>query len=267
MRKIRVYSIILLVTSMIVFGAYVLYTKMTSDTEAPVVSCESDTIEVSVSVTEEELLAGVTAVDDKSKDVTNTLVIEKMSAFTDENSRTVTYAAIDESGNVGRLQRTVKYTDYEKPTFGLTEPLRFRTGYSFDLLENVTAKSTLDGDLTNGIKYTQDSVIDLYEPGTYTVEFRVADSTGHVEYLPLEIELYDVTKERISVVLSEYLVYVPLNGDFDPDTYFVGSDIDGKLEIESDVDVTQEGIYTVDYVVNGENSIGKSRLVVIVTGS
>lgn len=267
MKQIRIYSLILLVISVIVFGAYILYAKITSDTMAPVVSCESETIEVSVNVTEEVLLEGVTAIDDISGDVTDTLVIESMSAFTDDNSRIVTYAAIDEKGNVGRLQRTVAYIDYEEPKFGLTEPLRFKTGSSFDILETVTAYSTLDGNLTDSIKYSMNSSMDIYDEGNYQVEFRVTDGTGNVVYLPLEVELYKASEERISVVLSDYLIYVPVNSAFDPKEYYVGSDIDGTLEIESNVDITTEGIYTVDYLVNGKKSIGKSRLVVIVTGS
>lgn len=267
MKKIRICSLILLLISCVAFGVYIFYAKMTSDTVAPVVSCESDMIEVSVGMPEEVLLEGVTAMDDKSGDVTDTLVIESMSQLMDDNSRIVTYAAIDEKQNVGRLQRTVKYIDYEKPRFGLTEPLRFQTGSSFDILERVTASSTLDGNLTNSVKYSMSGSIDIYEEGRHEVEYRVTDSMGSVVYLPVEVELYKASEERISVVLSEYLIYVNARDAFDPMWYYVGSDIDGALEIQSNVDMESEGVYAVDYIVHGENSIGKSRLVVIVTGS
>lgn len=264
MKKIKVLSVLLFIFSIAVFVAYQYYDRMTADTTAPVVRCESEELLVSVSVTEEELLQGVTAEDDKSGDVTDTLVVENISAFAEEDNRIITYAAIDEQGNVGRCTRILKYTDYEEPTFSLTEPMRFEMGSTFDILERVRAQSMLDGDLTDSIKYSLDSTIDLKSTGTYSVEFRVTDSSGKVVYLPLELEIYDQTQERISVILSEYLIYVPLNGTFEPQSYYVGSDIEGVLTIHSDVDVTKEGVYTVDYVVTGTNSNGKSRLLVVV---
>lgn len=267
MRKIKVLSILLLIISILAFGAYLFYAEITSDNKAPVLQCDSEELTVSVNTTEEELLQGVTAEDDKSGDVTNTLVVESISTFAEGGKRIITYAAIDEKGNVGRIQRILKYTDYTVPTFDLTAPLRFSMGSSINILGRVKAQSALDGDLTDSIKYSLESTIDLKNPGVYSVEFRVADSGGNVEYLPLEVEVYDQTEERITVVLSEYLIYLPVNAAFNPQTYFVGSDIDGDLSIQSNVDVTKEGVYTVDYVVSSENSIGKSRLVVIVTGS
>ena len=264
MKKIKILSIILLIISITLFGAYLYYARMTSDTTAPVIRCESEELVVSVSVTEEELLEGVTAEDDKSGDVSDTLVVENISAFAEKDNRIITYAAIDEQGNVGRCTRILRYTDYEEPTFSLTEPMRFRMGSTIDILGRVRAQSMLDGDLTDSIKYSLDSTIDLKNKRTYQVEFRVTDSSGKVVYLPLELEIYDQTEERISVILSDYLIYVPVNGTFDPQAYFVGSDIEGSLTMHSDVDVTKAGVYTVDYTVTGMNSVGKSRLVVVV---
>lgn len=267
MRKIKVLSISLLLISILAFAGYAYYAKVTSDNQGPVLRCESEELTVSVAATEEELLQGVTAEDDRSGDVTDTVVVESISAFAEEGNRVITYAAIDEKGNVGRIQRVLKYTDYTAPTFDLTAPLRFPTGSSVDILKYVTAHSSLDGDLSNSVKYSLESTIDLRNKGVYPVVFRVTDSGGNVEYLSLELEVYDRTEEKIDVVLSKYLIYLPLNAAFNPQTYFVGSDIDGDLVVQSNVDVTKEGVYTVDYVVNGKNSIGKSRLVVVVTGS
>jgi hypothetical protein len=44
----------------------------------------------------------------------------------------------------------------------------------------------------------------------------------------------------------------------------VGSDIEGEFSIQHQVDTSQAGIYYVDYVVEGNNSRGKSRLIVVV---
>ena len=264
MKTIKVLSVLLLIFSIGIFGAYVYYARITKDDVAPVVRCETDELLVSVSVTEEELLDGVTARDDQSGDVSDTLVIESISPFAEEEKRIITYAAIDEQGNVGRCTRTLKYTDYQEPTFSLTEAMRFATGTTIDILGRVRAQSMMDDDLTDSIKYSLDSTIDLKNPGTYAVEFRVTDTSGKVVYLPIDLEIYNPTQERISVILSEYLVYVSKDEEFEPMKYYVGSDIEGEMTIRSNVDVAEEGIYTVDYIVTNSNSSGKTRLIVIV---
>lgn len=267
MKKMKILSILLFVSAIAIYLIYGIYEKKNSDEIAPVLQCETEALTVSVSATEEELLQGVTAKDDKSGNVEDTLVIESISSFTEENTRMITYAAIDEKGNVGRVQRTLSYEDYQKPRFDLKEPLRFSVGGSINFLNNVSADSVLDGNLTDKIKYTLESSIDLKSTGVYQVEYRVMDSAGSVVYLPLEVEVYDPTEERIHVILTDYLVYLPQGAQFTPNAYFVGSDIEGTLTVTSGVDTRNAGVYFVDYVVTSENSIGKSRLVVVVTES
>ena len=267
MKTIKIASVLLLLISIFIFGAYKVYEYKNKDTQPPMIQCETEELVVSVETSEEELLQGVTALDDQSGDVTSTLVIESISPFTEEDARIITYAAIDAKGNVGRCERVLKYEDYQGPTFALSEPLRFPIGKSVNLLGVISAKSPLDGDLSDNIKYTLDETINLSKPGTYHVEFRVTDSCGYVAYFPLEVEIYDKSEERIEVVLSDYSIQLPLNEAFDPTAYYVGSDIEGELTVKSTVDNKTPGIYYVDYIVNGNNGMGKSRLVVVVTES
>ena len=265
MKAIRVLSVLLLIISIGIAGMYYTYDRMTSDTEAPVITCDKDEIKVSVKSDEETLLEGVTVKDNKTKDVQKSLIIEKISNFTDANTRIITYAAIDDSGNVGRCERTLVYKDYREPIFTLSRPLRFPIGSTVNILGAVGAASELDGDLSDNVKYTLGTVINATTAGSFDVEYRVMDSAGKISYLPLKIEIYDANRERIEVVLSEYLIYLPINSSFDPNTYYVGSAIEGTLSVKSNVDTSKEGVYTVDYQVDGTNSIGKSRLVVVVT--
>lgn len=265
MKKRKTWQILLLIIFFIFLDVYLLYAMVISDSEPPEVVCNSDKITVSVTATDEELLAGVTASDNRDGNVTDSVVIESMSAFAG-NERIVVYAAVDKMGNVGRAQRALEYTDYEAPTFGLEAPLRFPVGISPDLGQNVTASSTLDGDLTDKVKYSLNSGIDVSSVGTYEVNFRVSDSTGTISYLPVTVELYDPIEERETVELSEYLVYLEQGDDFDADDYYEDASISGHLDIDSDVDTDEEGIYEVDYTVYDGDSIGKSRLIVVVLG-
>lgn len=265
MKAIRILSVLFLIVSIAVAGMYYAYDRVTKDTKPPVITCDKDVIKVSVKDDESVLYQGVKVTDNKTKDVQNSLIIEKMSSFTEDNTRVITYAAVDASGNVGRCERTLVYTDYQPPRFTLTSPLRFPTVGTVKFLDAVGATSSLDGDLSDKVKYTLDSTINSASTGIYPVEYRVMDSTGKISYLTLDVEIYNPTTERIEVILSEYLIYLPLNGEFNPSAYYVGSNIEGALSIKSNVDTSKQGIYTVNYQVNGANSIGKTTLVVVVT--
>ena len=264
MKQIKIVSLILLLISVIAFGAYKIYEYKTTDNTPPVITAPTDTITASVNITEEELLADVSAQDDVSGNVTDALVIEKISSFTDENTRIITYAAIDEKGNVGRLQRTLIYTDYEAPTFTLNQPLRVAVGRTTNLFSIVGANSVLDGDLSNKVKYTMDSTADVRKAGTYEIEFRVTDSSGNTAYLTTNLEVYDATAERIQVTLTDYLIYLTVGAEFDPNNYYKEASVEGELTVASDVDTSQPGVYYVKYTVEGSNSKGISKLIVIV---
>lgn len=262
--KKNIFCLIILAISIIAFTVYNQYNKATEDTIPPKVTCEEKTITASVSVTDEELISGIVATDDRDGDVSKSLVIEDMSNFIDENTRIVTYCAIDKSMNVSRIERTLIYTDYEPPRFELSEPLTFVVGSKINFLGNVSATSTLDGDLTKKIRYGLETMVDNMAPGTYPIEFRVADSCGKISYLNTEVEVYDRTFAGIDVRLSDYIVYLPKGAKFNAEDYYKGSNVEGELTIESDVNTKTAGTYHAEYIVHGINASGKSRLIVVV---
>ncbi len=248
-------------------AALILFLKREStvnDTVPPVLTCESETITASVSITEEELLQGVTAFDNRDGDVSNTIVVQSVSNFIKENERIVTYAAIDSHMNVGRIERTLVYTDYKAPTFSLSKPLSYVVGSRINVLANIRADSVVDGNITQKIRYGLDTIIDNLTPGIYPIEFRVTDSCGETSYLNTEIEIYDNSYAGIDVTLKKYVVYIRKNSEFDPEKYYKGSNIEGELSIVSNVNTKKEGVYTVEYFVNGINANGKSKLLVVV---
>ena len=189
MKKNGIWIILLFVISVAVFGTYMCYDNIFKDITPPSVTCDSEFIIVSVKADDKDLLEGVYAIDDKSGDVSDSLVIEKISALVD-GERIITYAAVDKKGNVGRAQRVLKYSDYEAPTLELTDSLVFPTNSNVNLLKYITAASTLDGDLTSNVKYSIDGFVDYSVEGVYEVEFRVSDSAGTVSYLTANLEIY-----------------------------------------------------------------------------
>ena len=264
MKKLRVFSIILLLISTGAFVAFRTYSKHIQDNIPPVVTCDSEELRVSVTAAKEDLLAGVTANDSRSGDVTDSVVVESMSAFTEEGTRIITYAAVDDSMNVGRCERTLVYEDYAPPVFHMSEPLCYTVGQNIDILSCISAQSVLDGDLTSNIKYSLEKTINTMTAGEYPIEFRVMDSGGNTVYLKTQISISDKNYAGIEVKLKDYLIYLSVGEGFDPALYYQEADREGELSIESNVNTAQAGIYYVDYVVSGTMSSGKSRLVVVV---
>ena len=265
MKKMKKLSLILLILTTIMMTGFNVYEYLTSDTEPPVINCPEKPLKASVDVTEEELLKGVTAADRKSGNVTESVVVEKLSHMLKDGTRIITYAAIDQEGNVGRRERKLIYTDYEKPKLKLTAPLRYPMEHKpANWIENVHARSVLDGDLTDSVKY---QLLDNHlwqDKESGEIEIKVSDSAGGMENVTLEAQLYSEKEETIDVSLKKYLIYVKTGASFDPEDYYKGSDQPGDLTIDSSVNTGKPGIYYVDYTVKDSYSMGKSRLTVIV---
>ena len=264
MKKYQKAAVAFFLCSTVLYGGYKGYEKLHIDRQPPVVSVPEGTMKVSVTATEKDLLQGVKAEDNKSGDVSSTLVVEDITPFTEGVSRVVTYAAIDESGNVGRNERVIEYTDYEEPKFSLSGPLRIPSGKSATILDKVHASSSIDGDISTHIKYTFKDYFNSSTVGSCGVEFRVMDSAGNVVYLPAVVDVYDERVERIDVTLTDYLIYLNNGDSFDAASYYKEASVDGKLDIISNVDTSTAGVYTVDYVVSSNSNVGKSSLIVIV---
>lgn len=264
MKKLRIGSIVLLLISTAVFTIFRVYERVNSDHVPPIISYSEEELTVSVNADDSELLKDVKAEDEISGDVSKSLVIESVSGFTEEGVRTITYAAIDESGNVSRKERTLRYKDYQKPQFSLSGSLRYPVGRKLNVLDKISAESVLDGDLSRNIKYSLDESVNIQNPGKYPIEFRVMDSGGNNVYLNTELEVYDAEAEKIQVGLNQYLVYLDKNTVFDPNVYYAGASQEGTLEIQPHVDVTTPGVYYVDYIVHGQAAEGKNRLIVVV---
>lgn len=266
MKKLRIFGVLLLLVAAAVFAAYRIYEKGIEDHEPPVITCGTDAISVSVSDGEEKLLEGVSASDSREGDVTDRVVVQDISEMQEDGTRQITYAVSDSRGNVGYASRTLQYTDYSRPVFSLSGPLLFPLGEQFNICEGLTASSSLDGDLTDKIKYTLDQTISLSVEGTYSVEYRVTDSAGNTSYLQTQLEVYDPRDYQLDVELTQYLVYARVGEYLDVNAYYAGtySLEEIRLDVRSDLDTSQPGSYYADYFVTDGVRSGRSRLVIVV---
>lgn len=252
MKKIKVFSVILFILSVVIYGAVHLKHARMDDSIAPRISMEADSIEVSVTDGEDAILAGITASDSNDGDVSDTLIVESMGQFLSPGRRNVTIAAFDSSSNVAKVTREVNYTDYSSPRFTLTEPLRFPLNTS-NILENLTATDCLDGDITNQIKTSAATKIDPTTAANYDAVFTVTNSAGDTVQLPCTVTIYDNNYSGApQIELSEYLIYVPAGTEINPWDYVTAITKNGRRYERGE----DGNLYTMD----GVNSITKGDL-------
>lgn len=200
--------------------AYLVRDAVTTDREPPVLTAQQDTLEVSVTAEDADLLQGITAWDEQDGDVTAGVVVESVSDLAADHTATVTYAAFDRAGNVTKLSRTLRYTDYRSPRFAQSQALVFRANASPDVIGCMTASDLLEGNISNRIKGTLVSdTTSLNYAGVHQVAFRVTNRLGDTVHLTLPVEVYEAGAYNAVVTLTDYLVYLQPGEAFYPERY------------------------------------------------
>lgn len=181
-KKIPAYIIIealLIVAVLFGVGYYYVSIHLDAKNSPPVITVESDSNVFSVYDDESAFLQGVSAVDKEDGIVTDSMIIESVSPFVDENTRIVTYAAFDSHNNVTKLEREITYSDYTPPTFTSKSHIYVEKGDYAEILSHLTAYDVIDGDISDKIKLEVNNVIKGV-PGDYAVELTVTNSCGDV---------------------------------------------------------------------------------------
>lgn len=285
MKRRNLILTILLAICLMLFGLFWLYNRSRTDSKAPQITVEQPDVipEVSVQDPQSVMLEGMTARDDRDGDVTDLIIIEKITKLDAAGQVQVSYAAFDRSGNVAKTQRIFQYTDYEGPRFSLSAPLIYNAGIQFDILSNMQANDWLDGDIRHRIKTTMMDSTYLTEVGVHQVQFRVTNSLGDTESLILPVEVVEAGNYKGQVQLTDYLIYLSAGAEFDPQDYLqtyvhqsssisLTSGIPDELELwtQNIVDTDTPGVYTVTYTMKyssgGSSSMGYTKLIVVVEG-
>ena len=273
MEKFKKMILCLLGVSLLLLAGTQLFSFLTLDRTAPVITCPGGVMETSTAADEQVLLSEVRAQDDRDGDLSPNIVVERLSAMGADGTRQVTYAVMDLSGNVGRAARTIRYTDYTPPRIHMNAPLRADgRDKMYPSLDALTADSTLDGDLSSKIKYSFLNGAAIAGAGSYPVELRVNDSAGNSTVIPTAFEIFDPREETLSVELTQYIVYLKKGAAFDPASYYKvpAPSANGgpvlSMTWTSNADLSTPGVYQVDYTVKNQASgdYGKSRLIVVV---
>ena len=194
MKKLRWFAITLFLLSVAVYALNQNQIRRKTDQTIPKISMDQDEIQVSVKDPEKVWKKGITAYDEKDGDITDSLVIESVSTFLEKGRRLVSYAAFDRDGHVAKASRQLIYTDYHSPKISCAKPFSFPVGTQ-DILDSVYATDCIDGDISNKVEITGDSVFFLNIAGEYEIWLQVTNSCGDMVTVPVTLEMVDYRQQ------------------------------------------------------------------------
>lgn len=224
------------------------------DDSIPEIICDSPKIVMKLDDTEDKLLEGIRALDEKDGDITDRIIVEYISNFIEPGIARVTYAVADEDNHVAKYTRNVVYEDYVSPRFTLKSDLVFQAGSSVRLLNYLGAVDVIDGDISNKVRVTSSDLVTTSE-GVYHIAAKISNSRGDTS--TLELPVYITARDPMVPVveLNEYLIYLPKGGVFSSDKYLKSVTAAGaqkpmenpEVQVDSPINMMQAGVYQVTY--------------------
>lgn len=290
MKKKNWFLLALIALCLAVFYGYRAFDRARTDMQPPVIHIDPQPLEISVNAPKGILLQDVTADDNISGDVTDSVVLESIRLLSRDGKISVGYAAFDDAGNVARAQREVQYNNYRSPRFTLSGPLLYAFGKNFDVLNEIGATDSIDGDIPHHVRATLTEDNTLSSIGTHMVQFQVNNSLGDTTTEIFPVEIYASENYSADLTLKEYLIYLPIGGIFNTkfylDTFTFGGTTyelgpvlpeNYTLEIGGEVDTRTPGVYPITYTLTYTEKnvwtqkiineyVGYSKLIVVVEG-
>ncbi|MBQ6118686.1 MAG: hypothetical protein IJK98_05605 [Clostridia bacterium] len=270
MRLLRIVITVLFVAAAVLFARDWYHSEIKADKTLPVITIEGDMLEVDFNATDEDLLMGVTAYDEKDGDLTGRVIVESISKFTEIGVCKVYYAVCDNDNHVASASRKITYRGYTSPQFTLNRALCFSQLEAINTADIIGATDVLDGDISSSIILTS-SDYEYGVVGKYSVKAEVSNSKGDQISLTFPMIVEDRNINAPNIELSRYLMYVPLGTPIDPAAYFVSArdsyeiDVSGTLYMENNYQQNQEGIYSFHYYATDSlGRVGHSILLVVV---
>ena len=147
MKIVKTAMLMILALSVGVFGVSVIISLAGRDASAPVITSDTDVLEIPCDYTQDQLMAGLSASDAEDGDLTDQIVAGSFSRFVTPGVTSLTYVVFDSGNQPASLTREVHFTDYHGPRFTLSEPLVFREqeGSYTEAMERLGAQDQLGG--------------------------------------------------------------------------------------------------------------------------
>ena len=267
---------------------YRTFDSLRTDQIAPEIQVQDTGLILSVQDPRDQLLQGISAVDDRDGDVTDSLIVERIQlvdAATGKISATV--AAFDNSGNVAKAVREATFEDYSGPRMLLQRAMVYTQGNSFDPLSAFWVWDKLDGDITHRVRATSMDDSSVSNVGVHQIEFRVTNSLGDTTKLVLPVEVVPAGTYNAQLELTDYMVYLKKGQSFNERAYLgefrygsssvtLGGGLPAYFSLKTYGSVNNDvpGVYSLAYKVTydrsaaagytSEDLIGYSRLIVVV---
>lgn len=272
MRLVRFITMALFGVSLAAWVFTGVWAERKLDREAPVITAESDTLQLSIEDGKEKLMEGLSAKDNKDGNLTGEIFTGSHSKFSKPGVFDMTYLVFDSSNNLGQYTREVEYTDYRKPEFDLNGPLVFGLNENTAVLSSLKLNDAIDGDISDKIKIVS-SEIDKTVAGVYKVGVEGTSAYGDRVSVELPVNIVDHRKNAPEIVLSKYLVYLNQGAEFNPRTYvdkvLLSSGVKAvdayTVEIDNQVNTGVPGCYNVLFSYTDEAGVtGYTSMAVIV---
>lgn len=271
MRIMRKGVAILTAVIAVLFVAVFVMSKITNDKTIPEIKVGEGILEVKSDATDEELLQGVTAFDKKDGDLTDRLLVESISKFSEIGYCKVTYAVCDSDNHVSTAVRQIHYTDYTSPKFKMNKSLVYSIYDPVNVLGVVGATDCLDGDISqNVIVYSPDYVEG--KEGSYTIQAKVMNSKGDSSEIELPMIVEKLPKNSPQIMLKTYLIYVKKGSEIPDWSSYIkdtsdstGISVPLSMQVKTNFNKDKVGVYTVNYYGTDESgATGHTALAVAV---
>lgn len=273
MRVLKLLLAATLVVVTLLYGFTTFQNTVSGRNEGPTISCPQEVLEVSVQDPESVLRSGITAQDKQDGDLTSRILIQGVSRQITDQMTKVTFLVFDSDGNSASVTRTIRYKDYTKPHFVISQPLVYYNASSIALLDRLQAVDCIDGDITNAVRVS--SLETTNDPEIYTTNVQVTNSLSDTARLTLPLVIYATTARRPEILLTDSLVYLKQGTAFRPQAYLsnvvlptvspAGQTADlSKVQITGSVNTSVPGTYLVHYRYPYEDTAALTVLTVVV---
>ena len=272
MRYLRIFTVIVLVFSLLFAGWANYQYNRNRNTDYPEITSTVELLEISVEDPAEAIYRELHAQDATDGDLTDQILVASVSHFLEPGTVRVKYVVFDSHNNSATLSRLVRYADYEAPVFSLEKSPVYTTGSSFDLMDYIRVQDRIDGDISDNIRVIS-NMVNNYSVGNYPVLLEVSNSCGDTAQITLWVT-YESKESSALVKLHRYIVYMQQGQKFEPlqwlatvtDRNANALDLNTEnLEIQGNLDVNKPGCYQLVYRYDDGTLSGFAPLTVVVT--
>lgn len=166
-----------------------------ADKEAPVIELSGD-IEMTIEAGTQFEEPGFSADDNYDGDLTEKVKKNNDIDTCTKQDVTITYSVKDSSGNEAVANRTVHIVDTTPPQITLTQGSTCYVKCGTEYMEaGYYAEDICDGDITDKVQVTGD--VNTRECGSYTVSYKVSDSSGNTAEAVRTVRVYKPMTDNV----------------------------------------------------------------------